>query len=236
MHPDIHQMRHFYGRSLGRSVSDLLGGHVADLWSDARDLLVLGIGYAPPVLEPLAALGANTLAAMPARQGVCHWPRMADNRSLLVDVARLPFDDSAVDRVVLLHALEHARRPAIWLREIWRVLAPGGQVLVAVPNRRRTWSAIETTPFGHGHPYSRAQLMALMRDQLLPPDYWDTALMLPPVHWPGVRRTAALVERPVHMLGRGLGGVLLVRAHKQVYGAIESPAKAPHGVRMATRP
>ena len=36
------------------------------------------------------------------------------------------------------------------LREIWRVLAAGGRVILVVPNRAGIWARTEATPFGHG--------------------------------------------------------------------------------------
>ena len=50
--------------------------------------------------------------------------------------------------------------PAALLREVWRVLAAGGRLLAVVPNRRGVWARIDTTPFGHGRPYSRSQITA----------------------------------------------------------------------------
>jgi SAM-dependent methyltransferase len=46
------------------------------------------------------------------------------------------------DVVTLWHSLEHVHHPIEVLREVWRLLAPGGRILVAVPNIRsgpRRW-------------------------------------------------------------------------------------------------
>ena len=48
----------------------------------------------------------------------------------LVDELDLPLADSAVDRVLLVHALEMAHDPSALLREVWRVLAAGGRLLL----------------------------------------------------------------------------------------------------------
>ena len=60
----------------------------------------------------------------------------------------------------MVHALEHAEDPRETLKEMWRVLAPNGRLVIVVPNRRGLWASFEHTPFGSGRPYSRGQLIA----------------------------------------------------------------------------
>src|SRR6516225_1310180 len=84
------------------------------------------------------------LAFMPAVQGVVKWPTNRPGLAALVDELELPLTDSAVDRVLLVHALEMARDPIALLREVWRVLAGGGRLLIVVPNRRGVWARLDT--------------------------------------------------------------------------------------------
>jgi predicted SAM-dependent methyltransferase len=46
----------------------------------------------------------------------------------------IPIEDSAVDRVIAEHVLEHLENPAATLREINRVLRDDGEAVVEVPN------------------------------------------------------------------------------------------------------
>ncbi|MGB0036226.1 MAG: class I SAM-dependent methyltransferase [Candidatus Acidiferrales bacterium] len=49
---------------------------------------------------------------------------------------QLPLADSSVDVAILRYVLEHLERPAEALREVARVLRPGGRLLLLTPNRR----------------------------------------------------------------------------------------------------
>ena len=93
----------------------------------------------------------------------------------------MPLTDAAVDRILLVHALEMSADPAELLREVWRVLAPGGRLLAVVPNRRGLWARMDTTPFGHGRPYSRSQITQLLRETWFTPTGWGEALYVPPI-------------------------------------------------------
>src|SRR4029453_5005360 len=108
------------------------------------------------------------------------WPSSRLGLATLVDELEMPLPDSAVDCVLLVHALEMAQAPTALVRETWRVVASGGRLLVIVPNRRGVWARMDTTPFGHGRPYSRAQITHLMRETWFTPTGWGEALYGPP--------------------------------------------------------
>lgn len=52
---------------------------------------------------------------------------------LLADIARLPFPDASIDGVICTSVLEHVADAGACLREIHRVLKPGGGVYITVP-------------------------------------------------------------------------------------------------------
>jgi SAM-dependent methyltransferase len=81
---------------------------------------------------------------------------------VLGDEMRPPFAVNSLSRVVMLHALEHAVAADELLRVTWQLLAPGGQLLLIVPNRRGLWSRYGATPFSTGTPYALATLKTLL--------------------------------------------------------------------------
>ena len=181
---------------------------------------MLGVGYATPYLGLFREEAERCLALMPAAQGVVRWPSTRPALAALVEEDELPLTDSAVDRVLLVHALEMSSDPAELLREAWRVLAAGGRLLAVVPNRRGLWARMDTTPFGQGRPYSRSQITQLLRDTWFTPTGWDEALYVPPIPRGWFLRSAVAWERTGATLSAPFAGVHIVEATKQVYRAI----------------
>jgi SAM-dependent methyltransferase len=165
---DVVDLRHFYGGGLGKVARRLVGRTIKTCWQDTAGMRVLGIGYAPPYLGLFREDAERCLAFMPAAQGAIKWPSERPALAALVDEWDFPLNDGAVDRVLLVHSLEVSRDVSALLRETWRVLAPGGRLLCVIPNRRGLWARMDTTPFGQGRPYSRLQIMHLLRETLYP--------------------------------------------------------------------
>ena len=180
-------------------------------WGDLSGQRVLGIGYATPYLGLFRAEAERCLAFMPAHQGVVKWPTTRPALAALVDEYEMPLPDNAVDRVLLIHSLEVSHDAAALLREAWRVLAAGGRLMAVVPNRRGLWARMDTTPFGHGRPYSRSQITALLRETWFTPTGWDEALYVPPIPRKWFLRTAGAWERT----GASPLGAVCRRAHRR---------------------
>ena len=128
---DVVDLRNFYGQRLGVVARRFIGRGIRALWGDTAGQRVLGIGYATPYLGLFREEAERCLALMPAGQGVVKWPTNRPGLAALVDELELPLPDAAVDRVLMVHALEMAHDPTVLLREVWRVLAAGAEILRA---------------------------------------------------------------------------------------------------------
>src|SRR4029079_18494125 len=166
---DVIDLRNFYAQRRGVAARRFIGRGIRARLNDTRGLSVLGVGYVTPYLGLFREEADRCLAVMPAGAGVVKWPSQRPGLASLVDELDLPLQDSTIDRVLLVHALEMAHDPGALLREVWRVLAGGGRLLAVVPNRRGLWARMDTTPFGHGRPYSRSQITTLLRDTWFTP-------------------------------------------------------------------
>lgn len=72
----------------------------------------------------------------------------------MAHAAQLPLADRSVDIAVSTLSLHHWRDPAVVLRELWRVVRPGGRVLIYdirfSYSQRQFAEFLGATPFGAG--------------------------------------------------------------------------------------
>jgi SAM-dependent methyltransferase len=239
MSSDVVDLRDFYRTGLGQVARRMIRNAIRRVWPDLRGMRLLGIGYPTPFLSAIAAETERSLAVMPAWLGVLGWSPEGRNLVTLADEGELPFADYSIDRVLLVHALETSEPVGPMLKEIWRVLAGGGRLLIVAPNRRGIWARLDRTPFGSGRPYTMSQLSRLLRDEQFTPLGTDTALFIPPARKRVILRSAAAWERIGKRWFPTFAGVVLVEATKQIYAkpaAVRAPrrrlvyAPAPHGL------
>jgi len=222
MSGEVHGPAEFYRVPLGRVAARLVRVRVAALWPAAAGggprLDVLGLGWAGPYLSLWPDQPGRRIALTP--EGLGPMPGSAQVRE-----QHLPLPDRCMDRILLIHALEVSESAHALLRECWRVLRDDGRLMVVVPNRLGSWALFDHTPFGQGRPYSRGQLEGQLRRQMFAVTRRDAALFVPPFPWSFALRGAALWDRTGRRLLRRLGGVTLIEAEKDVFGAM--PAGTP---------
>lgn len=227
MRLDIHALQQFYAGPVGAAARAMIERRIVSVWPDARGLDVLGYGYATPWLDRLATDARRCIAFMPAAQGVEPWPHGgAPVASTIGDEERLPFADAVFDRCLVVHALEEAPALRPLLRELWRVMAPEGRLIIIVANRTGLWARAETTPFGHGRPFSRSQLASALSDALFQPAAWARALYAPPLPWRVACGAADSWERTGERFWPAFGGALMAEAVKRLHvGAAPAPGR-----------
>lgn len=226
MPSDVIDLRDFYLTGLGQVARRMIRRAIRRIWPDLRGMRLLGIGYATPFLSAVSAETERTVALMPASQGVLGWSLDGRNLVALADEGELPFADYSIDRVLLVHALELSEPTGPMMKEIWRVLAGGGRLLIVAPNRRGIWARLDRTPFGSGRPYTMSQLSHLLREEMFTPVETDTALFIPPAGRRMILRSAPAWERIGKRWFPRFAGVVLIEATKQIY-AKPAAARAP---------
>lgn len=224
---DVVDLREFYRTPLGLIARRMIRRRLREMWPDLRGLRLAGLGFAVPFLRPFLGEAERVLALMPARQGVLHWPPEGPNLTALVDEETLALPDLAIDRVVMVHALEHSEPVRHALRAVWRIMAGNGRLIIVAPNRRGLWARTERTPFGHGVPYSAGQLARLLRESQFVPLSVRPALFMPPFPSRLLRRSASWIERVGARWFERFAGVIIIEATKQIY--------VPSGVRLTPR-
>lgn len=227
MQQDVVELRDFYQSPLGHVVRRTLQTHIRRRWACVKGDTLVGLGFATPYLAGLRGGVGCVAALMPAGQGALVWPREGGVLTALAEEDKLPLPDASVDKMLAVHYLENAERVRPLLREMWRVLAPQGSLIIVVPNRRGLWARIDTTPFGQGQPYSSRQLERLLVDALLTPVDWGSALFVPPFNRKLVVRSAGAFEKFGTRVTSGFAGVVIVEAKKDVEATIGKVARAP---------
>lgn len=109
-------------RLITDSVAKIYSKHLAGC---ARGrLLDLGCGKAP-----LYGIYRGLVDSVTCSDGID-----SDHVDVVSDLTQpLPFDDAAFDTIILSDVLEHVPDPALVWREMTRVLAPGGHIVMNVP-------------------------------------------------------------------------------------------------------
>ena len=221
---DTHAAADFYATRRGALAAHLLRQRMVVLWPGLAGQSILGLGYAAPYLKLWREQAARCIALTPAQVGAARWPTGSASLSCTAEEDALPFPDLCFDRILVVHGLEAAENARRMLREVWRVLKDDGRLLVVAPNRSGMWAHVESTPFGHGMPYSPGQVGRLMADTMFRVERRDTALFVPPSRMRLLQRGARLWETTGRRYVPRLAGVTITEAVKDVYAAIPAGA------------
>jgi len=236
--PDVTELEQFYDSHLGQLCTRSLRQSISQIWPHANGETIVGLGYPLPILRPFLKSADVVIAAMPAAQGVIHWPRGSAqvNHAVLTHETTLPFRSGTLNRLILLHVLEHAQRSGYVLKEVERCLTPSGRALLLIPNRRNFWARAEHTPYAHGQPYSLIQLRKLLNREGFKPIQSKQALFFPPLRSRTFLKFSPIIERLGRKFFPHFGGMLLVEIEKRTEAPVKGLPVKPFATATNTAP
>ena len=168
---------------------------------------------------------------MPATQGAVKWPTDGPSSTALVFDEELPLVDSSIDRILLVHALEHAENPRETLKEIWRVLAPCRPAWSSwCPTGAASGRASSTRPSAPAGRFRASQLNELLRDANFTPAAWSDALFFPPSKRRWMMRFHGILEQAGQRFWPIFSGVIVVEAQKRLYQGLPVAKRASRRV------
>ena len=135
-------------------------------WLSKRDLTsIVGIDLSPRIL-------------IEARKRVQHEGQISIVRLVAADAVTLPFVDASFDLLLASQVIEHIPAARSALREMWRVMRPGGVLIISTDNRDNRVTQALSWPlrfmrrllgFPEWHPpfphrsYAQAEFIAMIR-------------------------------------------------------------------------
>lgn len=221
--PTIIDLKQFYNTPAGQTVWRAINRTVVNCWPEVNDESILGIGFTTPYMERFQQRNNRIIACMPSSFGALYWPAHRDNKTALVQEHRLPLPAQQFNRVLVVHAVEYSNQLPGLMQELWRVLTPGGRVLIIAPNRRGFWSHTSDFPLGHGRPFTLGQLRSLLAEHKF--TYLDCQHAL--YSMPSNRKWWRYINPSFELLGAMFwpmfGGIIAVEAEKQIYASLKKP-------------
>jgi ubiquinone/menaquinone biosynthesis C-methylase UbiE len=106
-------------------------------------------------MESLRRYGS--VRGMEISEEAVEYNRQRDREVSLGSIEQMPFADSSFDLVLALDIIEHVPDDLQALRELYRILRPGGSLLVTVPALQMLWSAHDVIN-GHYRRYTLGEL------------------------------------------------------------------------------
>lgn len=154
------QDRHWYFVAMREILWELLTGRKMGL-----DLRILDVGCGTRQYSRMLSSLGRVVGVDIASGAVCCVTKNFDSHELFVqaDAEKLPFPDGFFDLVWAVSVLEHLESDRAGIREIFRVVKPGGQIAIAVPSHRFLWGHMDELAH-HLRRYARRELVDLCEE------------------------------------------------------------------------
>jgi 2-polyprenyl-6-hydroxyphenyl methylase/3-demethylubiquinone-9 3-methyltransferase len=103
---------------------------------DLSERRLLDAGCGTGLFSQAAALrGARVTSLDVGPQLLAEVAKKCESDRVVGDTTALPFDDGSFELIISTEVIEHTVDPRVAARELARVLAPGGTLLITTPNR-----------------------------------------------------------------------------------------------------
>lgn len=233
MASEIAHLDHFYHSQKGRMVAHFLRKMMQPSLQLEAKIDRVGFGYPfaclprdiPPVLIP-SEMGALAYAA---RQDVMPDQPPDSGQEIItasIESDSWPLSSETMNQIIMCHGLEYCFDGEACLLEANRVLTSAGELCLIIPNRRSLWVRDDTTPLGHGRPFSKSQITKLLTKTGFEVTEVRRALFIPPFLTRLPFRLARFIDH-LGAYGWGMfGGVMMVRATKLRYATKGRKARA----------
>lgn len=230
---DLDKLNTFYKSPLGLYVNavlhDILHDLVKTMTLTKTSTVIASAGsfaYAGLLPDPLQKLSFQ------AYHDQTVWPEAIAKNHVVTNRNHWPCHAEEADLICMIHDLEFAENPEIYLKEAWRVLKGEGRMILIVPNRAGRWAREDNNPFGRGYPYSLDQIASLLKKAQFQIDGVERALFYPPFEpksfVTGLYRKMTESLGPYALLQ---GGVFVLQISKHVFKPI--PDRAPSTAQKA---
>lgn len=161
-HADTADSNHFIDRASRQNAINQLSKHLAGV--DAPTILEIGclagltLQDIRQILPKASVIGADYVRE-PLEQLAVTMPEVP---FIHFDLVKCPLPDNSLDAVVLLNVLEHIEDDAEAVRQLYRILKPGGIAVIEVPAGPTLYDVYDKLLM-HYRRYSLAQLTRLTR-------------------------------------------------------------------------
>lgn len=214
MHPDF--ARQYYESAHAnhwwfQGRKDLIARLLADRGVDSGVFVDLGAGA-----ESVLPVGVSVVKMDVVR------PDGIDGWFVQGSAEQLPFASNAFDGAGAFDLLEHLERPVQCLREVARIVRPGGLVLVTVPAYQRLWSPHDDL-VGHKRRYTSTLLTDTIRQANLTVEWvsgFYRFLLLP-----ALVRALWSLESSMALPPRAFNSLLTSLARKSAASALRRPKR-----------
>lgn len=101
-----------------------------------KDSLVLDVGCGTGIHTSILKQKTKRITGLDLKNFVKEKYKF-DFKLILGDGKKIPFEDKHFDFITCWDVIEHVEKDEVFLREIYRVLKPGGLLLISTPNKDR---------------------------------------------------------------------------------------------------